>query len=102
MNLQYYKHRLLDLEKTLSARTGRTVADGRREFIDSAHDGGDASVADEMANEAFREAELDSTVLKQVREALARVNDGTFGKCIVDAAPIEEKRLDACPGLRTA
>jgi DnaK suppressor protein len=97
MNLQHYKDRLLDLEKTLSARTGRAVADGRREFIDSAHDVGDSSVADEAASEKFTEADRDSTVLKQVRDALARVDDGTFGTCIVDGGPIEEKRLDAVP-----
>jgi RNA polymerase-binding transcription factor DksA len=97
MNVQHYKDRLLDLEKTLSARRGRAVADGRREFIDSAHDVGDASVADEVASEKFTEADRDSTVLKQVREALARVDAGTFGTCIVDGGPIEEKRLDAVP-----
>lgn len=97
MNVQHYKHRLLDLEKTLSERTARAVADGRGAFIDSAHDVGDASVADEVASEQFTEAERDSTVLKQIRDALARVDAGTFGTCIVDGGPIEEKRLDAEP-----
>jgi DnaK suppressor protein len=36
-------------------------------------------------------------VLKQVREALGRVADGTFGTCIVDGGPIEERRLEAEP-----
>ena len=97
MNVRHYEERLLDLEKTLSARTRRAVADGRREFIDSAHDVGDASVAEESASEKFTEADHDSTVLQQVRDALARVDAGTFGKCIVDGGPIEEKRLDAVP-----
>ena len=97
MNVQHYKQRLLDLEKTLSERTGRAVAEGRGAFIDSAHDVGDASVAGEVASEQFTEAERDSTVLKQIRDALARVDKGTFGKCIVDGGPIEEKRLDAVP-----
>jgi DnaK suppressor protein len=97
MNVEHYRQRLLDLEKTLSGRTGRAVAEGRGAFIDSAHDGGDASVADEVASEAFAEAESDSTVLKQVRDALARVDEGTFGKCIVDGGPIEEQRLVAVP-----
>ena len=35
--------------------------------------------------------------LTVVRDALARVDDGTFGRCIVDGGPIEEKRLDAVP-----
>ena len=97
MNFQEYKSRLLDLEKTLSARTGREVADGRREFLESAHDLGEASLADEEASEKFTEAEADSTVLTQVRDALARIADGTFGKCTVDGGPIEKKRLDAVP-----
>jgi DnaK suppressor protein len=97
MNVQHYKDRLLELEKTLSARTGRAVADGRETLIDSARDVGDDSVADELASEAFAEADRDSTVLKQVREALARIEDGTYGRCIVDGGPIEEKRLEALP-----
>ncbi len=97
MNVRHYQDRLLELEKTLSARTGRAVTAGRQEFIDSAHDIGDASVADEAASEKFTEADRDSTVLQQVRDALARVEAGTFGACIVDGEPIEQKRLDAVP-----
>jgi DnaK suppressor protein len=32
-----------------------------------------------------------------VREALRRIEDGTYGTCIVDGRPIEEKRLHAVP-----
>ena len=97
MNVQHYKQRLLNLEKTLSARTGRAVAEARGEFIDVAHDVGDASVADEVASEQFNEAEQSSAILQQVRDALTRVDAGTFGTCIVDGGPIEEQRLDAVP-----
>jgi DnaK suppressor protein len=97
MNTQKYKQSLLELEKNLSARTGRSVAAGRGEFIDSAHDSGDASVADEGASEHFREAGQDASVLLQVRDALIRLDNGTFGKCVVDGEPIGEKRLDAVP-----
>ena len=100
MNTQDYKQRLQDLEKNLSARTERAIASGRGEFMDSAHDVGESSVADEVASEKFAEAEFDSTVLNQIREALGRVDEGTFGKCIVDNAPIEEKRLAAVPWTR--
>ena len=97
MNIQPYRQRLLDLETTLSARIGREAEQGRGEFIDSAHDVGDASVADEMASEEFTEAEHNADVLQQVRDQLARVADGTFGRCIVDGGPIEEHRLEAVP-----
>jgi DnaK suppressor protein len=97
MNVQHVKDRLLDLKNTLTAQTARAVADGRQEFIDSAHDAGDASVADETASEAFTEAEQDSSILAQVIDALKRVDDGTFGQCVVDGEPIDGKRLEAEP-----
>ena len=97
MDIQHYKRRLLDLEKTLSARISRQTDNGRGAFIDSAHDVGDASVADEVASEEFTEAEHNADVLQQVRDALGRVEDGTFGTCSVDGGPIEEQRLDAVP-----
>ena len=97
MNTQHYKQRLLDLETTLSARIGRQADQGREEFIDSAHDAGDASVADERASEEFAEAEQTGDVLQQVRDALGRLADGTFGRCIVDGGPIEEHRLETVP-----
>jgi RNA polymerase-binding transcription factor DksA len=97
MNPQHYKLRLLDLETTLSARIGRQADQGRGEFIDSPHDAGDASVADERASQEFTLAEHDADVLQQVRDALGRVAAGTFGRCIVDRGPIEEQRLEALP-----
>jgi len=100
MNIQHYKQRLIDLEKALSARISQEAGQGRGEFIDSAHDVGDASVADAAASEEFAEVEHNSDVLQQVRDALGRVADGTFGKCVVDGGPIEEPRLEAVPWAR--
>jgi RNA polymerase-binding transcription factor DksA len=57
----------------------------------------DARVADAGASEEFAEAEHNADVLRQVRDALGRVAEGTFGTCIVDGGPIEEPRLEAVP-----
>jgi DnaK suppressor protein len=100
MNVQHYKQQLLELEKDLTARAGRELSLGRDQTADSSRDVGDvgdASVADEDASEDFTEAELDSTVLQQVRDALSRIENGTYGQCEVDGGPIEAKRLDAIP-----
>ncbi len=97
MNLKHYKKRLLDMEKALSSDTRQEIEDSRGHFIDSAHDVGDSSVADVAADDDFTQAELDLTILKQVREALGRIEAGTFGKCLVDGGPIEAKRLEAVP-----
>jgi DnaK suppressor protein len=95
MNLQDYKRRLLDAETRLSKRISRAYAGGKAQ--DGPGDAADASTADEADSEQFAETEVDATVLQQVRDALRRIDDGTFGRCVVDGAPIEEKRLDAIP-----
>jgi DnaK suppressor protein len=97
MNVQQYQQRLLELEKRLSTRATREENQGREQTTDTTGDAGDASVTDESESEDFTEAELDATVLQQVRDALKRIDDGTFGRCVVDGGPIEPKRLDAVP-----
>jgi DnaK suppressor protein len=97
VDIQRFKQRLLELEAELSARTEREKQLGREQTRDSARDIGDSGVADEAASEDFAEAELNSTVLQQVRDALRRIDNQTFGKCLVDGAPIVAKRLEALP-----
>ena len=97
MNVESYKRRLFELERNLSQRAVRGRDAARAQVRDSAGDQGDASVADEGESEEFTEAELRAEVLQQVKDALQRIDKGTFGRCIVDGAPIEEKRLEAEP-----
>jgi DnaK suppressor protein len=97
MNIPETQRRLLELETRLSERAARLQEAARAQVTDSPADAGDASVADEGASEDFTEAELDAAVLQQVRDALLRIDDGTYGRCVVDGAPIEEKRLEAVP-----
>jgi DnaK suppressor protein len=97
MNPDHYRQRLLDLETKLVARTSHEADRGRDQHVDGVADTGDASTADETVSENFSEAELDSTMLGQVRDALRRIEEGTFGQCVVDGGPIEAKRLEASP-----
>ena len=97
MDVQNYKRRLQDLERRFSGRATRAEEDARSQTQDEPGDAGDASLADHAVSEEFTEAELDANVLQQVRDALRRIEDGTFGRCIVDGEPIDEKRLDAIP-----
>jgi RNA polymerase-binding transcription factor DksA len=100
MNNEQYRRRLLDLEQELSAQIDREAQHGREQRLDVAADTADASVADEGAAEDFTEADMNSTTLSEVREALTRLDAGTFGKCIVDGGPIESARLEAAPWAR--
>ncbi len=97
MNLEKYQHRLVAEEQKLSARVERAMAAGRQSGDGAPHDSADDSSSDELKDEGFAESEGDRVVLNQVRDALKRIADGTFGTCIVDGGPIEEERLDAMP-----
>jgi DnaK suppressor protein len=97
LNVEQYKQDLLARERALSSRLGRTVASARESVDESAGDVGDESLADELKDEQLTGAETDSTTLDLIHDALNRIEAGTFGACLVDGEPIEEKRLQAMP-----
>jgi DnaK suppressor protein len=97
MNIEHYRRRLLDIERALARRIDRSAAGARESFDESVRDAGDESVSDELKDEQLTEADLDSTTLTEVRDALRRIDEGTYGRCAVDGEPIEEKRLEAMP-----
>jgi DnaK suppressor protein len=46
---------------------------------------------------AIRNLDRDSSLLRHVRAALARINDGTYGICLHCEEEIKPKRLEAVP-----
>src|SRR4051794_2676288 len=97
LDLQRFKGRLLDLEASLSKNVAQKRADARSQILQEPGDAADFSVADEGEDESFREADAAAVQLQQIRDALRRIDAGTFGRCIVDGKPIEAKRLEAEP-----
>jgi len=97
MDAERYRQRLIEQEQESLARIDRAMAAAREPGDGAAGDRGDASVHDEAKDAQFAVAEADRTVLSQVRDALQRIDDGTFGTCSVDGGPIEPARLEAIP-----
>jgi len=97
MNTDHYKRRLLAQEQELSTRVKQAGASARESNDAPVGDAGDASVDNERKEAQLRDADTDWMMLNQVREALARIDNGTFGTCVIDGGPIEEKRLEAIP-----
>jgi RNA polymerase-binding transcription factor len=96
MNTDTYKRRLLEEETRLVGRMARAGAEAR-EPADDVRDPGDASTDDVRKDENFAAADADWNRLEEVRAALQRIKDGTFGRCTVDGGPIDEERLKALP-----
>ena len=97
MNTDDYKRRLLQVERELVERLGNEVEIAHDTGDDDQSDAGDRATVDVLKDEYFGRANRDTVVLAQVRDALRRIDDGTYGKCVVDGGPIEPKRLEAEP-----
>jgi DnaK suppressor protein len=96
MNIQQYRQRLTDLARDLETRLGRKVETARDTGDDQA-DPSDAARVQEIKDEFLAVAQSDTEILGEVRNALLRIDDGSYGRCIVDGGPIEAKRLEAVP-----
>jgi DnaK suppressor protein len=97
LNTSEYKRRLMAEEQRLLRGIDEARENAVNDDDHSVGDAADASVSDVAKDEQFGMADRDTTLLDQVRAALQRIEDGTYGKCVVDGGPIEEKRLNAMP-----
>jgi len=100
LNLQQIKKRLLakqaDLQGDLSDLSQEQPEPVAPAEID-AHDFADSG-ADAQQQEQEQALQVNAqSLLREVRAALKRIDDGSYGSCVVDGEPIPEKRLEAIP-----
>lgn len=96
MNVDHYRRRLLELERELAERLAEEV-ETAREAGDDQPTASDLAQVDQVKDHSLALAETDSAILAAVRAALRRIEDGTYGRCVADGKPIEDKRLEAVP-----
>ena len=96
MNIDHYRRRLLDLERELVQSLGEEV-EIAREVGDDHHAASDLAQVNQLKDDSLALAESDLAMLAAVRAALKRIEDGTYGRCLVDGEPIDAKRLEAVP-----
>jgi DnaK suppressor protein len=97
MNTEHYKQLLLAKQQDL--------LDSIKMHEDEARDARSAEVEDEMDRvisaegqaAGFQEATLAAHTLTLVREALERIENGTYGVSLESGEPIEPARLEAAP-----
>ncbi|HET8637377.1 MAG TPA: TraR/DksA C4-type zinc finger protein [Acidobacteriaceae bacterium] len=97
MDIGKYRSCLVQEETRLGDEIARAEDAGADPRDALTGDAADESARGERKEEQFRKADSKWSRLRQVRGALARIQTGTFGHCMVDGGPIEEKRLDAEP-----
>lgn len=111
MNTDIYKERLLaeqaNLEKEL-ATVGRINPDNPADWEAVPVDPGEHEVDPNERADHIEEYENNTAILKQleiqlqdVKDALLKIEAGTYGICEVSGHPIEKGRLNANPAART-
>jgi DnaK suppressor protein len=97
MNTAKFKQRLLAKQQELLERIATATSEGREARSGEVEDPADEATSSELTSTAFAVGTLETKTLEQVRAALRRIDDGTYGKCIDCGRPIEPARLEAVP-----
>jgi DnaK suppressor protein len=98
--LRKYRQALEAKRAALREKAARNARQIRR----GPGDGGGDSVDDALENYnrefLFSLSALDRATLRQIDEALSRIDEGTYGYCEMSGEPISEARLKAIPWAR--
>jgi DnaK suppressor protein len=97
MDTQEQRTRLLAKEGELEREIARLRQQGREARVAEVEDPIDTVISSEGQAEALEEATRFSDMLAAVRNAVRRIDEGSYGTCIDCGRPIEEARLRAVP-----
>jgi DnaK suppressor protein len=86
--------------KEIEGQIGERISDETQRRLDSAPDLGDQALLDSERGRDISILEMRNRVRQQIDEALARLEEGTYGLCSDCGIEITEKRLLAVPFAR--
>jgi len=95
VQLKFFRERLLQLQKELRENAGATTEHLRE--LSFAPDPADRATLEEEHALELRTRDRERKLLKKIDQALARIDDGTYGYCEETGEPISLKRLEARP-----
>ena len=96
-DLAEFKHALLQKEQDLLSDIKRLQEDARQAQQSEVQDEIDEVTSSEVRAATLQENTIEWQTLQQVRAALLRIDDGTYGKCIDCGRDILPARLKAVP-----
>lgn len=97
MDTGIFKQRLLAKERELIDRIARFDSEARESRSAEVEDPIDEVTSSELKATAFAVSTVEARTLEQVRAALQRIEDGSYGECIDCGRAIEPARLEAVP-----
>ena len=97
MNINEFKKQLQEKEQQLLADMAQGGADSRESRGAEVQDRTDQVASSETKEGIFQQNSHDWNILIEVREALQRIENGTYGKCAACGQQIDSDRLKAIP-----
>jgi len=97
MNIRELEKRLRDKERELLADIARTESEARESRVAEVEDPADGSISSESKESLLQQTTFDWNVFTQVRDALQRIENGAYGKCVDCGRRIEAARLESLP-----
>jgi DnaK suppressor protein len=94
--LEYFRNKLLQKQLSLTETVRRTEGYGRQKDSDIT-DIGDMAVESYTKEFFFGKSAGDRQILQMIDEALGRIDEETYGRCIHCDDPINPRRLEAVP-----
>ena len=98
--LAYFRKKLIEKQRQLVEEVGKTALYGKGQEDDSIKDLGDQATSAYTREFLFELGNGDRRLLKEVMEALKKLDQGSFGACERCNELIGEKRLEALPFAR--
>lgn len=96
-DLQKFREKLIAQKALLERTMQSAVKEGRQTTPDDLQDAADQAVQSYQKELIFLQGSKGHSQLSEVRSALDRLEDGTFGECLQCGNVIGEKRLEAVP-----
>ena len=96
-SLQRFEEKLRTQKALLERSMLSAVKEGRQSSTDDLQDAADHAVQSYQKELLFLQGTQGHSQLAQVRSALDRIEEGTFGECLQCGEMIGEKRLEAVP-----
>jgi DnaK suppressor protein len=97
MNTEHFKKLLIEKERELQSSLAGLEDAARASGAAEVRDPTDDASSSEETSESLEEGALLSRTLQQVRDALHRIEDGTYGTCTLCGRRIDPSRLEAIP-----
>jgi DnaK suppressor protein len=96
-DLKRFKRKLEDDKKALLASARKTLSEEAAFDTDDLPDEIDLASSEYTQSMVFRLRDREKFLLKKIDDALARIENGTFGTCEICEEEISVKRLEARP-----